>query len=201
MNNYLEITKPNPKNILILGSGLVSEPVIDYLLKKTENHIILASNSQEDMNKILKKRENLQTHFLDVVENKEKLNDLVKECDIVISLIPPLLHVYVARACLNNKKNLITTSYITDEITKMDQEAKENNLVFIFECGVNPGLDHIIAYKVIEEQKKQGNTIIGYESWCGAIPSPESIDNPILYKFSWNPKGALLNLKNDVIRL
>ena len=88
-----------------------------------------------------------------------------------------------------------------DEITKMDQEAKENNLVFIFECGVNPGLDHIIAYKVIEEQKKQGNTIIGYESWCGAIPSPESIDNPILYKFSWNPKGALLNLKNDARQL
>jgi alpha-aminoadipic semialdehyde synthase len=192
---------PKKKSILILGSGLVSEPVIDYLLKRPENHIILASNSQEQINKIISKKRNLNTYIFDIIKNKEKLTELVKASDLVISLIPPFLHIFVAKACLQFKKNLVTTSYISEEIKKMDKTVKENNLQFIFEIGISPGLDHMIAYKVIEEQKKQGNVIIGYESWCGAIPSPESIDNPLLYKFSWNPKGALMILKNDARQL
>ena len=192
---------PKTKSILILGSGLVSEPVIDYLLKRPENHIILASNSQEQINKIISKKRNLNTYIFDIIKNKEKLTELVKASDLVISLIPPFLHIFAAKACLQFKKNLVTTSYISEEIKKMDKTVKENNLQFIFEIGISPGLDHIIAYKVIEEQKKQGNVIIGYESWCGAIPSPESIDNPLLYKFSWNPKGALMILKNDARQL
>lgn len=194
-------TKTNNKSILILGSGLVSEPVIDFLLKSPENHIILASNSQEQINKIISKKRNLEIHLLDIIKNKEKLSALIKQSDLLISLIPPFLLIYVAKACLQNKKSLITTSYISEEIKKMHREAKENNLHFFFECGINPGLDHIIAYKVIEQQKKQGNAIVGYESWCGAVPSPECIDNPILYKFSWNPKGALMVLKNEARQL
>jgi saccharopine dehydrogenase-like NADP-dependent oxidoreductase len=71
----------------------------------------------------------------------------------------------------------------------------------MYETGINPGLDHIIAHKVIREQEKLKNMIIGYESWVGAVPSPECIDNPLLYKFSWNPKGALLTLINDAKQL
>lgn len=198
-SNKKEIHKT--KIILILGSGLVSEPVIDYLLKRPENDIILASNSQEQINKILSKKRNLRTQIFDIIKNKAKLTKLVRESDLVISLIPPFLHIFVAKACLEFKKNLVTTSYISEEIRKLDKAVKENNLQFLFELGISPGLDHIIAYKVIEEQKKQGNIIIGYESWCGAIPSPESIDNPLLYKFSWNPKGALMVLKNDARQL
>jgi len=200
-NNSNTDNTSKSKSILILGSGLVSEPVIDYLLQKKENHIILASNSQDQINKIVSKKRNLEIHLIDIVKNKEKLNDLVKSCDLVISLIPPILHIFVAKACLVHKKNLVTTSYISEEIKKMANAAKENNLKFIFEIGISPGLDHIIAYKVIEEQKKLGNIIVGYESWCGAIPSPECIDNPLLYKFSWNPKGALMILKNDARQL
>jgi len=191
------------KCILILGSGLVSEPVIDYLLQRPENHIIIASNSHEQINLVIskKRKKNLEIHLLDIKKDKEKLSHLIQISDLVISLIPAFLHIYVAKACLQNKRSLITTSYISEEIKKMDLEAKEKNLQFVFECGINPGLDHIIAYKVIEQQKKLGNTIIGYESWCGAVPSPECIDNPLLYKFSWNPKGALMVLKNDARQL
>jgi len=194
-------TENKSKSILILGSGLVSEPVIDFLQKKPENNIILASNSQEEINKLIGKKQNIKIHLLDIKKNKEKLSELIKQSDLVISLIPPFLHIYVAKACLEHKKSLITTSYISEEIKKMDREAKEKNLHFIFECGINPGLDHIIAFKVIEQQKNLGNTIIGYESWCGAVPSPEYIDNPLLYKFSWNPKGALMVLKNEARQL
>jgi hypothetical protein len=83
----------------------------------------------------------------------------------------------------------------------MEKYLKEKKLIFMFESGINPGLDHIIAYKVIREETNQGNTIIGYESWVGAIPSPEFVDNPLLYKFSWSPKGALLALKNEARQL
>lgn len=193
---------PN-KTIIIFGSGMVSQPVIDYLLKRQGNKVILASNSSDQLFSIKEKKqnENLEIQLLEIIKDKEKLFDLVAKSDLVISLVPTFFHIHIARACLFNKKNLISTSYYSDEIKKMDSDLKKNNMSFMFECGITPGLDHIIAFKVVEEQKKLGNKIIGYESWTGAIPSPESVDNPLLYKFSWNPKGALLVLKNEARQL
>jgi saccharopine dehydrogenase-like NADP-dependent oxidoreductase len=193
------------RHILILGSGFVSEPIIDYLLQRDENILTICSNNQTELdrlqNKIIKNEKNLKTKFLDVVEEKENLINTIKEHELVISLIPAFLLIHVAKACLKIGRNLITTSYISDNIKKMEKEIKEKNLIFMFESGINPGLDHIIAYKVIREETNQGNTIIGYESWVGAIPSPEFVDNPLLYKFSWSPKGALLALKNEARQL
>lgn len=196
------------KHILILGAGLVSEPLIDYLLEREENFITIASNIISQAETIclkkyekIKNKDRMKYDHVDVVKNRNKLLSLIKNHCLVISVIPPLFHHYVANACLELNKNLLTTSYISEEIRKMSKSIKDKNLIFMFEAGMNPGLDHIIAYKVIREQEELGNTIIGYESWVGAVPSPECVDNPLLYKFSWSPKQSLLTLRNEARQL
>lgn len=198
--------KENIKNILILGTGLVSQPLIDFLLTRIDNHITLSSNDLTQADSI--NRLTLATHpdrlklqLIDVISENEKLSLLIKEHHLIISLLPAFLHLKIAKLCLYHNKHFLTTSYLSDELTKMNKEVKDKNLIFMNECGINPGLDHVIAYKVIKEQENLGNYIIGYESWCGAIPAPEHVDNPLLYKFSWCPKGALLALINEARQL
>jgi alpha-aminoadipic semialdehyde synthase len=195
------------KKILILGSGLISEPLIDYLMKRPENKITIASNNLIEMKNMLEKKKdnnnysNLGTTYIDVVKQKPELINLISKNDIIVGLVPGFLIIYVAKACLEANRNLITTSYISDSIKSLEKSIIDKKLTFIFENGINPGLDHIIAFKVIGEQNKLGNTITGYQSWVGAVPSPDYVDNPLMYKFSWDPKGALLVLKNEARQL
>ena len=121
----------------------------------------------------------------------------MKDSDIVISYLPPFLHETIAKECLKEKKNMITTSYVSDALTKLDKQLKEAGLIFMNEIGLDPGIDHLITHKVINEAKVRGDKIIHYESWCGALCSPEFLNNPLLYKFTWSPRGALLALKNN----
>lgn len=69
------------------------------------------------------------------------------------------------------------------------------------EIGLDPGLDHVICHKVIHEEEKKGNKILRFESWCGALPAPETCNNPFSYKFSWSPKGALVAMNNPSFQL
>jgi saccharopine dehydrogenase-like NADP-dependent oxidoreductase len=92
---------------------------------------------------------------------------------------------------------MITTSYIAENIMKLDKEVKEANLIFMNEIGLDPGIDHLITHKVINEAKRKEQKILSYESWCGALCAPEYLDNPLLYKFSWSPRGVLIALKNE----
>jgi alpha-aminoadipic semialdehyde synthase len=195
------------KKILIVGSGLISEPLIDYLMKRPENKITIASNNPGELKNILEKKKinenfgNLRTIYIDVVKQTDELTGMIRKNDLVVGLVPGFLITYVAKACLEAGRNLITTSYISESIKSLEQAINAKKLTFIFENGINPGLDHIIAYKVIREQNKLGNTIIGYQSWVGAVPSPDYVDNPLMYKFSWDPKGSLLVLKSEARQL
>jgi saccharopine dehydrogenase-like NADP-dependent oxidoreductase len=197
----------NQKKVVIFGSGLVAEPLLDYLLQREENYITVASNNVEQAKEMCYKKytkikkERLVALYIDVVKEHKAVENLIKNCDLVISLIPAFLHIYVSNVCLELKKNLLTTSYISDELRKMSKKIKDSNLIFMYETGVNPGLDHIIAYKVIREIEELGHHIIGYESWVGALPSPDFCDNPLLYKISWSTKGSLLALKHDAKQL
>jgi len=203
------LNEQNYKRVLILGSGLISEPCIDYLVKNKKNVIKVCSNNKAEGNQLIENllksnldaADRLKFIELDLVVNKDELHTLVHWSDLVISLVPTILQIYVIRPCLEFKKNLLTTSYISDELKKINKKIKEKDLIFMFETGVNPGLDHIISSKIIREEEQAGNIIVGYESWVGAFPSPDSVDNPLLYKFSWDPKGALLALKNDAKQL
>jgi saccharopine dehydrogenase-like NADP-dependent oxidoreductase len=186
------------KKILILGSGMMVEPLIDFLLKNQNNRILVGTNIIKSMEAIISKKNNpnLTAEELDVVQDKEKLNLLVKNSDIVISYLPPFLHETIAKECLKEKKNMMTTSYVNDAIYKLNDQVKKEGLIFMNEIGLDPGIDHLITHKVINEANKKGDKIIHYESWCGALCSPEYLNNPLLYKFTWSPRGALMAIRN-----
>jgi saccharopine dehydrogenase-like NADP-dependent oxidoreductase len=188
------------KTILILGSGMMVEPLIDILLKRPENNLIIGTNDINAFKQIKNKHKNknIQGTQLDVTIDQKNLDDNVLQSDIVISYLPPVLHEYVAKSCLKNKKNMVTTSYINDFMKKIGSEVAEKNLIFMNEIGLDPGIDHLITHKVINQCEKNSSKIIHYESWCGAVCSPEFLDNPLLYKFSWSPRGALNALRNNV---
>jgi saccharopine dehydrogenase-like NADP-dependent oxidoreductase len=190
------------KKILVLGSGMMVEPLIDHLLKNELNHVMIGTNMLESAKKLIEKKKNsrLAAEELDVMD-ESKLKELIRKSHLVVSYVPPFLHERVGKACLAEKKHMITTSYISEALMKLDPEVKKSGLIFMNEIGLDPGIDHLITHKVIHEAEKHGDKIISYESWCGALPSPEFIDNPLLYKFTWAPRGALLALKNEATQL
>lgn len=114
------------------------------------------------------------------------------------SLVTASLHVPIAEICIKNKKNLVTASYISPEMEKLNKSAEQSNVLLLNEIGLDPGLDHLAAMKVIDECKEQGEVIESFVSWCGGLPAPEfAADNPFAYKFSWSPRGVLLATQNS----
>ncbi|MBN1425110.1 saccharopine dehydrogenase NADP-binding domain-containing protein, partial [Candidatus Fermentibacteria bacterium] len=120
------------------------------------------------------------------------LDALIAQSDVVISLLPYVFHLDVARKCLAHKRHLVTTSYVKPEMQALDGAAKEAGLLFLNELGLDPGIDHMSAMRVIEAVKDGGGTVVSFRSYCGGLPSPDDNDNPLGYKFSWSPKGVVL---------
>ncbi len=126
------------------------------------------------------------------VNNETQRNEEISKTDIVISMLPAHLHLPVAQECVHQKKNLVTASYISKEMQELDQDAKRNGILILNECGLDPGLDHMSAMKIIEEIKSEGGEITSFKSYTGGLVAPESNDNPWGYKFSWNPRNVVL---------
>ena len=181
--------------ILLLGAGLVSKPLVTYLLKH-DFFVTVADMVMEKAEAIIEQHPNGKA-IKWVVEEEDKLEEMVKESDIVISLLPYIYHVRVAKVCLEFNKHLVTASYVNDEMRALDRQAKRKNLIFLNEVGLDPGIDHMSAMKLINDIRNKGGEVISFESYCGALPAPESADNPLKYKFSWSPRGVLLAGRNS----
>ena len=194
-----EIKQPegDVKKILICGSGMMTPCLVSYLMRKDNYSITIASNIIEDAKDIAAKYPGKATAcFLDVGDFENTVN-LVKDHDIVISYIPPFLHPKIAKACSSAKTNLVTASYISDEMLGYDEECKQNDIIFLNECGLDPGIDIMSTMKVKDEIEAEGGKITKYESWCGGLPCAEDSDNPLSYKFSWAPKAVFNTSKNS----
>jgi len=117
----------------------------------------------------------------------------VEAADVVISLIPAHLHSLVAKLCLQKKKHLLTASYVSDEMQSFHEEAKEKNLLFMNECGLDPGIDHMSAMQVMDKIKSKGGKITSFESFTGGLIAPETDPgNPWRYKFTWNSRNVVM---------
>ncbi len=182
------------KKILILGAGFVSRPGVVFLLKSGFD-VTVASRTVEKARKIVQGFENGKALSLQV-EDPDALDALVRENDIVVSLLPWTLHMVVAKNCLKNNKRMATTSYVSEEMRNLDREVKDKKLLFLNEIGVDPGIDHMSAMKIIDDVHDQGGKIKHFYSICGGLPAPEDNDNPFGYKFSWSPKGVVLASRN-----
>lgn len=126
------------------------------------------------------------------IENEQEREALVKDADIVISLLPPTLHYFVAGSCLKYSKNLLTASYVDPAIKALEKDIRAKGLLFLCEMGLDPGIDHMSALELIAEVKKSGGRIISFHSHTGGLVAPECDDNPWHYKISWNPRNVVL---------
>lgn len=182
------------KQILLLGAGRSSGALIQYLLGKTEATGFTLKIGDIDPVLASQKLDNHphgSAFFFDVHDSTQRGNE-VKNADLVISLLPPALHYLVAQDCLTHGKNLVTASYISKEILELDKEAQAKGILFLNECGLDPGLDHMSAMEIIFKLKKQGAKLLAFKSYTGGLIAPESIDNPWGYKFTWNPRNVIL---------
>jgi saccharopine dehydrogenase-like NADP-dependent oxidoreductase len=184
------------QRILILGAGLVARPTVRYLLEIPRFEVLLADCRQDKASEIIAGHPRGRAIALDV-HDREKLSAQVAQADIVVSLLPWSLHPMVARLCLDLDTHLVTASYVKDEMRSLDQAARDKGLLFLNEMGVDPGIDHMAAMKIIDSVKRQGGEILSFQSYCGGLPALESNNNPLGYKFSWSPEGAMLAATND----
>lgn len=182
---------------LILGAGFVAEPTVEYLTRKDTNKITVAGYYLEEAQQLADKFNLVQYIQLDV-SNKQALL-VVGDYDVVVSLVPAPLHLLIAKACILQKTHMITASYETPEIQALDADAKQAGISIMNEIGLDPGIDHLAAMEIIDNAHASGESIESFVSWCGGIPAPDDNDNPLGYKFSWEPKGAIKVLQNDAV--
>jgi saccharopine dehydrogenase-like NADP-dependent oxidoreductase len=182
------------KDILIIGAGKSSGYLIDYLLEKTfqfNNKIVVADNNFEFAQEKIKAHKNATAVEINLLDESSRIN-LISNSYLVVSMLPADLHPIIAKDCLKLKKHLFTASYVSPALLEIEQEVKANNLLFLNECGLDPGIDHMSAMKIIDFLKEEGTHINGFKSYCGGLVAPESNNNPWGYKFSWNPRNVIL---------
>jgi saccharopine dehydrogenase-like NADP-dependent oxidoreductase len=182
------------RNILIIGAGRSASSLIRYLLEKSdaENlHLTIGDLSVELAKKKTNGHANATAIALDIFHEEQRKSEIQK-ADIVISMLPAHLHIEVAKDCITYKKHMVTASYISDAMQSLDAAAKENNLVFMNEIGLDPGIDHMSAMKVIDEIRDKGGKMLLFESFCGGLVAPESDNNLWNYKFTWAPRNVVL---------
>mmetsp|Transcript_14285 Transcript_14285/g.21582 ORF Transcript_14285/g.21582 Transcript_14285/m.21582 type:complete len:292 (+) Transcript_14285:34-909(+) len=191
--------------IVVLGCGLVVPPLIEYL-NFYGYQIIIATRSINKADSIVQRVSNpqlIRVQKLDVnsASADTDLDKLCQEGDVIISLLPYIYHVKAANFALKYGKHFCTTSYISDAMNALHQQVQAKGLFFLNECGVDPGLDHMSAMKVIDDVRDNHGRIVSFVSVCGGLPAPEFNDNPFGYKFSWAPRGVLLASRNSATQL
>lgn len=182
------------RNILIIGAGRSASSLIRYLLEKSdvENlHLTIGDLSIELAQRKANGHKNATAIALDIKDKAQRMTEIEKS-DIVISMLPAHMHIEVAKDCVALKKHMVTASYISDAMASLDESAKGNGLVFMNEIGLDPGIDHMSAMKVIDEIREKGGKMLLFESFCGGLVAPESDDNLWNYKFTWAPRNVVL---------
>ncbi|MCH2215182.1 MAG: saccharopine dehydrogenase NADP-binding domain-containing protein [Flavobacteriales bacterium] len=181
------------QNILILGAGRSSVSLLDYLVKNSSknNWKLKVADANPTAARSLVEDTDVEIIELDAKNDSKRLH-LISEADLVISMLPAFLHNLVARDCITAKKNLITPSYVSKEMRAMEKEVKKCGLVFLNELGVDPGIDHMSAMKLLDKLRNEGKDITCFESFTGGLVAPESDNNPWNYKFTWNPRNVVL---------
>jgi saccharopine dehydrogenase (NADP+, L-glutamate forming) len=185
------------KKVLVLGAGMVAKPLVEYLLEK--GYGLMIASPMKDRADGMINGNPLGSSVDWSMHDLPALDRLVSEHDITVSLLPYKFHADVAKICLKHKKNLVTTSYVQPQMMALDEDARESRVLFLNEVGLDPGIDHMTAMKIIDYVHLNGGKVDGFYSLCGALPAPEAADNPLGYKFTWSPMGVILAGRNSAI--
>ncbi|XP_057506464.1 alpha-aminoadipic semialdehyde synthase-like isoform X1 [Actinidia eriantha] len=211
-----ECDTKNKTVVLILGAGRVCRPAVEFLTsigsitsqqwlktcmegdfeEKNDIQVIVASLYLQDAEEITEGIANATAVQLDIMDHGS-LCKYISQVKVVISLLPPRCHRIIADACIELRKHLITASYVDDSMSKLDGAAKTAGITILGEMGLDPGIDHMMAMKIINQAHVRRGRIKSFTSYCGGLPSPVAANNPLAYKFSWNPAGAILSGRNS----
>ncbi|OMO86412.1 Saccharopine dehydrogenase / Homospermidine synthase [Corchorus olitorius] len=208
-------TTKKKKAVLILGAGRVCQPAAELLAsigssssqqwyktcletdfeEQNDVHVIVASLYLKDAEEIVQGIPNTTAVELDVTDHGA-LCEYISQVEVVVSLLPPSCHVAVANVCIELKKHLVTASYVDNSMSMLDEKAKSAGITILGEMGLDPGIDHMMAMKMINQGHLRKGKIKSFTSYCGGLPSPAAANNPLAYKFSWNPAGAIRTGRN-----
>lgn len=190
------------KNILVLGAGRSASSLIKYLLDQSsaENWKVSVTDVSEEMaKKKTGNHPNARAIAFDANDKEQRVEE-IGHADIVISMLPPSLHLKIAKDCISLRKHMVTASYVSDEMKKLNPQAKKAGIVLMNEIGVDPGIDHMSAMRVIDEVKEAGGKMHQFESFTGGLVAPESDNNPWNYKFTWNPRNVVLAGQGNAVK-
>lgn len=182
------------KNVLIIGAGRSSTALIKYLLNEAEKNgwfITVADSDPEAAAAKVNGHPNGRGTWLDVLKPNDR-KDLMLRQDVIVSLLPAHLHYRIAKDCIKYKKHLVTASYVSRDLYRLNPEVLNASLIFMGEMGLDPGIDHMSAKKTIDEIRAKGGKITSFRSYAGGLVAPESDNNPWHYKISWNPRNVVL---------
>ena len=182
------------KSILVLGAGRSSSSLIRRLLERAREcgwKVVVGDIDLATAERKVGGHESGESFQLSPENNAER-DRRIAESDLVLSMVPAFLHPSVARIAIANRVPVITPSYVSEEMKSLDSEAKAAGVLVLNEIGLDPGIDHMSAMKVIDKIKAEGGNLIGFESYCGGLVAPDSDDNPWHYKISWNPRNVVL---------
>ena len=181
-------------NILVIGAGRSATALINYVLdqaKKYNWNVTISDNNLELAQQKVNNHPNGRAVWLDVMKVNDR-RDLIGRADIVVSLLPAHLHLEVGHDCILLNKHLITASYVSKEMYQLGDDARDRDLIFMGEMGLDPGVDHMSAMEKINEIKEKGGKLTAFRSFTGGLIAPECNDNPWNYKFTWNPRNVVL---------
>ena len=178
------------KTAVVLGSGHVARPAIRVLLDAGVR-VIVGTDQPDAARRLLAGHPNGEVAEADA-SDANGLRALCRRGEVVVSLLPAGLHPRVAEACLAERRSLVTTSYVSEDMRALDGLARRRGLLFLNETGADPGIDHMQAARLLRRVREQGGRVRGFRSLCGGLPAPEAADNPFKYKISWSPRGVAL---------
>ena len=182
------------KSIVVLGAGRSTSALIEYLATHSDAaqwHLHVVDQDAETLQAKCEPYPAVEAHTADLSQESIR-NSWIDQADVVVSMLPAMMHPDVARTCLRMGKHLVTASYASEEMKALDSQAREKGLIFLNECGVDPGIDHMSTMEILEKIRQKGGEITSYESFCGGILAPESPSNPWQYKFTWNPRNVVM---------
>ncbi len=190
----ITISERYMKNLLIIGAGRSATALINYILGEAQQNNFLVTVADADI-ELARKKINDHSHgraiWLDASKPNDR-RDVISRHDVVVSMLPPQMHLEVAQDCITLGKHLVTASYVSKQVFRLGDEARQRALVFMNELGLDPGIDHMSAMQRIHEIQQKGGKITAFHSFTGGLVAPESDDNPWHYKFSWNPRNVVL---------
>ena len=184
------------QKILLIGAGLSTQQLVPYLKKRIESHQWELRVVDRDGALAAKRLGEVVPHAssgaLDI-QDEQALTEEIKGCQLVISMVPAHMHLPVAKMCLKFGAHLVTASYATPEMHEFNSDAQREGLVFLNECGLDPGIDHMSAMKLLDAIRSDGGKVVLFERFTGGLLSPSSEEgNPWRYKFTWNPRNVVL---------